>query len=216
MNMDPHRDQPVLWAGTSMSQAPAAMVMLHGRGGTAKGMLRLAEDIAVEGIAYLAPQAEGNSWYPNRFMTPIMKNEPWLSSGLAKICRVLEQLAEAGIRREDVMLMGFSQGACLALEYVAHHAQRYGGVAALSGGLIGPDDTTRDYTGSLVDTPVFLGCSDTDSHIPMARVLYSAEVLRGLGARVTDRLYPKMGHTINQDEISILRSMMAPLLKQTK
>jgi predicted esterase len=204
----PHRGQPVLTAGKPLDQAKAAMVMMHGRGATAESILSLADELARPDFAYLAPQAAGNTWYPNRFLAPIASNEPYLSSALATVGEVLERLSEAGIRSEHTMLLGFSQGACLALEFTARHARRYGGVVGLSGGLIGPDGTPRDYPGSLAGTPVFLGCSDVDFHIPKERVLHSADVLRGLGGEVTTRLYPNMGHTVNQDELDAVRKMM--------
>jgi predicted esterase len=188
------------------------MVLVHGRGGTARNMLELADELQHDGYAYLAPQAEHNSWYPNPFMTAIDKNEPWLSSALMTIRRVLEQLSGAGIAPERTILLGFSQGACLTLEFTARNARRYGGVVALSGGLIGPDGTPRNYVGSLDDTPVFLGCSDVDSHIPVKRVSESAEVMRRLGAQVTERLYPGMGHTINRDELDTVSMMLTQLL----
>jgi predicted esterase len=145
-------------------------------------------------------------------MAPIASNEPGLSSALAVLAALLEQIAAAGIPPERTMLLGFSQGACLALEFVARHARRYGGVAGLSGGLIGPPGTPREYPGSLEGTPVFLGCSDVDFHIPKERVEESAVVLRGLGGQVTARLYPNMGHTINMDEIGAVQEMMAGLI----
>jgi predicted esterase len=187
------------------------MVMVHGRGATAQDILTVADELAEPGFAYLAPQAAGNTWYPNSFLAPIVSNEPGLSSGFAAIADVLEQVSQAGILPERTMLLGFSQGACLTLEYVARHARRYGGVAGLSGGLIGPDGTPRDYAGTLAGTPGFLGCSDVDPHIPKGRVQHTAEVLRRLGGDVTLRLYPNMGHEINPDEISLVRGMMAKL-----
>ncbi|MCL5995996.1 MAG: alpha/beta hydrolase [Chloroflexi bacterium] len=216
MNLDPHRGQVILSAGEPLEHAHAAMVLIHGRGGTARSILALSRQLHQAGFAFLAPQAEGNSWYPNRFMTPIDKNEPWLSSALLTTRRVLQQLAERGIYAEQAILLGFSQGACLALEYVARNARRYGGVVALSGGLIGPDGTPRDYAGSLAGTPIFIGCSDVDAHIPKQRVLESAEVMRRLSADVTARLYPNMNHTINQDEIDTVRAMMAQLVQRSQ
>ena len=184
----PHQNQPVLAAGQPLDRAAAAMVLVHGRGATAQGILSLAEELAHPGFAYLAPQAAGNSWYPLSFLAPIERNEPHLSSALAALSAVLETLGEAGIPPERTLLVGFSQGACLALEFVARHAQRFGGVVGLSGGLIGPPGTPRDYPGSLGGTPVFLGCSDVDPHIPKERVIESAEILQHLGADVTVRL----------------------------
>jgi predicted esterase len=205
----PHQGQPVLAAGAPLDQAQAAMILIHGRGATAESILDLAVVVNRPGFAYLAPQAAGNTWYPNSFLAPIPSNEPGLSSGLAVIDGLLARLAAAGLPPERTILLGFSQGACLTLEYVARHAQRYGGVAGLSGGLIGPDGTPRDYVGSLASTPIFLGCSDIDFHIPKERVEESAAVLRRMGGDVTMRLYPNMGHTVNADELAAVRTLMA-------
>ncbi len=211
----PHQSQPVAAAGASLDAAQAAMVMVHGRGATAESILTLAGELDRPGFAFLAPQAAGNTWYPNSFLTPIPGNEPGISSGIAAIGDVLERLAGAGIPSGRTMLLGFSQGACLALEFAARNARRYGGLVGLSGGLIGPDGTPRDYPGSLESTPVFLGCSDVDFHIPKERVYHTADVLRALGGDVTARLYPNMGHTVNQDEIDFVRGMMDDLVGQT-
>ncbi len=205
----PHQGLPVLAAGEPLASARAAMILVHGRGASAADILLLAEELAQPGFAYLAPEAAGNTWYPNSFLAPIASNEPGLSSGLALIASLLEQASKAGIPSERVVIVGFSQGACLSLEFVARHATRYGGAIALSGGLIGPDGTPRDYPGSLAGTPVFLGCSDIDPHIPKERVLHSAEVLQTLGGQVTAKLYPRMGHTINRDEIVMARSIVS-------
>jgi phospholipase/carboxylesterase len=207
----PHQGLPVRTAGEPLASARAAMILVHGRGATAEDILLLAEELAQPGFAYLAPEAANNTWYPNSFLAPLASNEPGLSSGLAVIASLLEQANRAGIPAERTVIAGFSQGACLSLEFVARHARRYGGVIGLSGGLIGPDGTPRDYAGSLEGTPVFLGCSDIDPHIPKERVLYSAEVLQALGGQVTAKLYPRMGHTINRDELLIARSIVTGL-----
>jgi len=207
----PHQGQPLLVAGEPLESARAAMIMVHGRGATAHDILSLTADLHQPGFGYLAPQAAGNTWYPNSFLAPIPSNEPGLSSGLAVIASILEQLAVANISAERTIILGFSQGACLSLEYVARNARRYGGVVGLSGGLIGPDGTPRDYPGSLAGTPVFLGCSDVDPHVPKERVQQSAEVLQRLGGNVTARLYPRMGHTVNRDELRFVQTMMAAL-----
>ena len=209
----PHQGQPILTAGDPLDKAGAAMVMLHGRGASAEDILEVATELKQPGFAYFAPQAAQNSWYPNSFLAPIPSNEPGLSSGLAVIASILSQLAGAGISPERTILLGFSQGACLSLEYAARNARRYGGLVGLSGGLIGPDGTPRNYADSLQGTPVFLGCSDVDFHIPRQRVELSAEVLEQLGGNVTTRLYPNMGHTVNRDEILFVREMMVALLK---
>ncbi len=209
---DPHAGQPVRAAGTPLPEARAAVIMVHGRGASADSILSLAPAVGAPGVAFLAPQAggsQGRQWYPLSFMAPIERNEPGITSGLRAVGRVLAQVAEAGLAPEQTLFLGFSQGACLASEFVARNARRYGGLAVLSGGLIGPDDTPRDYPGSLDGTPVFLGCSDVDSHIPAVRVEQSAEVLRRLGGEVTMRLYPGMGHLVNDDEIEAVRALIA-------
>jgi predicted esterase len=209
----PHWGRPILTKGEPLGRARAAMVLVHGRGATAQDILTVADELAQPGFAYLAPQAAGNTWYPNSFLAPIASNEPGLSSGLAVIAEVLARISQAGIPSERTMLLGFSQGACLTLEFLARHARQYGGVAGLSGGLIGPDGTPRDYAGLLAGTPIFLGCSDVDPHIPKKRVQHTAEVLRRLGGDVTARLYPNMGHEINQDEMDFVRGMMTRLVR---
>lgn len=213
--VSPHRNQPVRVAGQSLDRARAAMLLVHGRGARAEDILSLADEFAQPEFVYLAPQAAGNTWYPNRFVAPMETNEPWLSSALEFIGNVLEQITAAGIPNERTILLGFSQGACLALEFSARNARRYGGVVGLSGGLIGPDDTPREYAGSLAGTPVFLGCSDVDVHIPKERVEQTAVVLGRLGGEVTKRLYPNMDHTVNQDEIDVVRGMMQTVVSST-
>lgn len=208
---DPHQGQGVLKAGRPLDRAKAAMVLVHGRGGTAQDMLALADELAHPSFAYLIPQAAGNSWYPLSFLAPIERNEPYLSSALATLSAILDGLAAGDIPAERTILLGFSQGGCLVLEFAARNAGRYGGVVGLSGGLVGPDGTPRDYPGSLAGTPVFLGCSDVDPHIPRERVTESARVFQRLGADVTARLYPNMGHTVNQDELDFVRRSMVTL-----
>lgn len=204
----PHQGQPVRTAGAPLDKARAAMVMVHGRGATAESILTLVPAIHVDGFAFLAPQAGGNTWYPNSFLAPIPTNEPGITSGLQAITDVIARIDAAGIPAERTMLLGFSQGACLSLEYSARNAKRYGGIACLSGGLIGPDGTPRDYAGNYASTPAFLGCSDVDGHVPAQRVKESADVLERMGASVTMKLYPGMGHLVNEDEIAQVRSMM--------
>jgi len=184
------------------------MVMLHGRGATAGSILTLVTALDAPDWAYLAPAAGGNSWWPQSFLAPIPSNEPGISSAMQAVEDVLSDVAAGGIPAERTVLLGFSQGACLAAEFAARHAKRYGGVVSLSGGLIGPDETPREYAGSLEGTAVFLGCSDVDSHIPAERVRLSAAVLDKLGGRVTIRLYPGMGHTIIEDELATVRTIM--------
>jgi predicted esterase len=205
-----HQGQPVLLAGEPLETARAAMLLLHGRGASAQDIMMFAGELAEPGYAYLAPEAPGSAWYPNSFLAPLSSNEPYLSGALQRIETLLAAVQEKGIPLERTVLLGFSQGACLALEYAVRHASagRYGGVVAWSGGLIGPEGTAWDYPGSLAGTPVFLGCSDTDPHIPRARVDLSAEVLSARGASVTKRIYPGLGHTVNQDEIDFVRELM--------
>jgi predicted esterase len=204
----PHQGQRVVTAGTPLSQAKGAVVMVHGRGASPESILTLAPALDRPAFAYLAPGAAGGAWYPNGFMSPIPNNEPGITSGMQAIADVLAQVRAAGIPPERTVLLGFSQGACLSLEYAARNARRYGGVATLSGGLIGPEGTPRDYAGSLDGTPVFLGCSDVDFHIPAARVEQSAQVIAQLGGDVTLRLYPGMGHTVSDDEIAHVQAIL--------
>lgn len=208
----PHQGQPTLLSGEPLNQARAALLMVHGRGATAQDILSLARELNQPGFAYLAPQAADNTWYPNRFLVPLEHNEPWLSSALSFVQDVYAQIISAAIAPERIILLGFSQGACLALEFSARNARRYGGIVGLSGALIGPDDTPRNYKGSLQGTPVFLGCSDVDFHVPKERVDQTAEVLRRLGGSVTKRLYPNMDHSVNQDEIDFVRGMMQSII----
>jgi len=212
----PHQGQPILQTRAPLDRAHAAMIMIHGRGATAESILTLADEFNQNAFAYFAPQAAGGTWYPNRFLAPIESNEPWLSSALSAVDETVAKVTSAGISYERIMLLGFSQGACLALEYAARHARRYGGVVGFSGGLIGPDDLPREYEGSFDGTPIFIGCSDVDFHIPKERVLHAGEVFRKLGGEVTVRLYPNMDHTINQDEIDFVREMMTALIVAPK
>ncbi|HMD80000.1 MAG TPA: alpha/beta hydrolase [Anaerolineales bacterium] len=204
----PHHGQAIRVRGKPLNQAQAALLLVHGRGATAEDILSLAAELNQPEFAYLAPQAAGNTWYPNRFLVPLAENEPWLSSALAFVGDVFAQIVNSGMPPERIMLLGFSQGACLTLEFAARNARRFGGIVGLSGALIGPDDTPRDYKGSLEGTPVFLGCSDVDFHVPKERVDHTAEVMRQLGGNVTERLYPNMDHSVNQDEIDFVRGIM--------
>jgi len=186
----------------------AAAVLLHGRGADSEGMLALAQEFGQDDIAYVAPEAAGRSWYPYSFLAPLEQNEPHLSDALDMVGAAMSRLAREGYPPERVALIGFSQGGCLALEYAARNAERYGAVAGLSAGLIGPPGTPRDYKGSLAGTPVFLGCSDVDGHIPLTRVHESRDVLGKLGAEVDERIYPRMGHTVNADEVAAVTALL--------
>lgn len=206
-----HSAQPVLAAGAPLDAARAAVIMVHGRGASAQDILTLAPDIDLGNLAFLAPQAAGNAWYPQRFIAPVAQNEPWLSAALDLLGALVEHVNAAGIPTERIALLGFSQGACLALEYAARNPQRYGGLFALSGALIENGDQPRIYSGSLAGTPTFLGCSDVDFHIPLERVRRSSDLLRGIDAAVTERIYPGMGHTVNADEIAHVRTVLEQL-----
>ena len=208
MNHEPHKGQPILTTGAPLDKATAVMIMLHGRGADAQSILTLAAELNRPDFAYLAPQAADSTWYPNRFLVPTRLNQPWLDSALAALDSVVNRVTAAGIPAERLFLLGFSQGACLTLEYAARNAKRYGGVIGLSGGLIGADDEPRQDHGSFVGAPIFLGCSDTDFHIPASRVGRAADVLKSLGANVTIRLYPDMDHTVNEDELAFVRDLI--------
>ncbi|MGH2501253.1 MAG: alpha/beta hydrolase [Ktedonobacterales bacterium] len=205
---DPHGGQPLLAAGEPLERARAALLMLHGRGASAEDILSFVGELAQPGFTFLAPQASGHEWYPYGFMAPLAANEPYLSSALALLDTALSHIAAAGVAPERVIILGFSQGACLGLEYAARRARRYAGVVGWTGGLIGPDDAPREYPGSLAGTPIFLGSSDVDPHVPLARVELTAETLQRLGGDVTTRIYPRMPHTVNADEIAYVRAMM--------
>jgi predicted esterase len=184
------------------------MILVHGRGASAGDIMTLGAELMHPGVAYLAPQAAGNAWYPNPFTAPMESNEPYLSSALEVLSSMLATVAKT-VPNERIILLGFSQGACLTLEFAARNARRYGGVVGLSGGLIGPDGTSRDYPGTFDGTPAFLGCSDVDPHIRKERVHEAADVYTRLGAKVMARLYPLMGHTVNEDEIQAVREIVA-------
>ena len=198
----------VLHAGAALADARLAVIMTHGRGASADDMIALADALRVGDVAFIAPEAPGNTWYPYSFMSPLEANEPALSAALRTIEALVAEVAAKGFPSSKVVLMGFSQGACLSLEFAARHAQRYAAIAGLSGGLIGPPGTPRDYPGSFDGTPVFLGCSDVDPHIPLGRVQESAEVFRRMGAQVDERIYSGMGHTVNLDEIAAVRALL--------
>lgn len=200
-------------AGAPLAKALGAMILLHGRGATAESILDLADFIPHPGLAYLAPQAADYAWYPYSFLEPLSRNEPYLSSALATVERLVAEIEAAGIPTARIVLAGFSQGACLAAEYAARHAQRFGGLLIFSGGLIGPDGTPRDYPGSLDGTPALLGCSDADPYIPVGRVRQTATLFERMGAAVDLRIYPRMGHTINDDEIKAATDLVAGSLQ---
>ncbi len=197
--------------GTPLEDASSAVIMIHGRGDSAAGILGLAAALEASATAFVAPEAMHSTWYPHSFLEPLALNQPWLDSALEAVGSVLSAVEAAGIAAERTMLLGFSQGACLVSEFAARNPERYGGLAILSGGVIGPDDTDRNYAGSLDGTEVFLGCSDVDYHIPVERVHETAEIMERLGASVTKRIYPNFAHAVNQDEIDHVQAILERL-----
>ena len=208
MTHDPHRDQPVLRAGRKVSEAAGAVILLHGRGASAEDILGLGEELDLPAFALFAPQAAGNSWYPYSFLTPLDRNEPWLTSALDKVRSVAAEILAGGIPGEKIVIAGFSQGACLASEFVARNASKFGGLIAFTGGLIGPSGTTFHYPGNLGGTPAFLGSGDPDPHVPWDRVEETASVLSAMGARVSLRRYAGMPHTVSRLEIEEARQLI--------
>ncbi|MBP1987158.1 alpha/beta hydrolase [Halolamina salifodinae] len=210
----PHAGQPIKTAGAPKEAAEAALVLLHGRGARPGSVLDLADELGHSGVTHIAPEAHHNTWYPNSFMADREANQPHLDSALRAVDDAVELALAAGIPHENIVVTGFSQGACLASEYVYQNPERYGGMAAFSGGLIGPEGMTWPEAGeeSLEGTPAFFGCSDEDPHIPESRVHESAEAYDARGADVTERLYEGMGHRINEDEMDWLRTTVADLL----
>ena len=199
--------QRIVEAGEPLASARAAMILLHGRGATAEDIMTIASEVRQAGWAYFAPQAAGNAWYPNPFTAPLDTNEPYLSTALEMVSRLVERV-ETKVPAQRIILLGFSQGGCLTLEWAARNAIRYGAVVGLSAGLIGPDDTARDYPGEFDGTPMFLGCSDVDPYIQKQRVVDAGEVFERMGAEVKVRLYPGMAHTVSGEEIAVIRALV--------
>lgn len=191
----------IITAGRKLEQADKALILIHGRGGRANDMLFLADELAVEDFALLAPQATGNTWYPYSFMAPSPQNEPYLTSALNTLKELVADINKAGIANENIYFLGFSQGACLTLEFVARNAAHYGGIIAFTGGLIGESIRRENYKGDFGGTPVFIGTGDPDPHVPVQRVYATTNILKDMNASVTEKVYPLMGHTISQDEI---------------
>jgi predicted esterase len=206
---DPHAGQPVLRVGPSPEDARFVAILLHGRGASAEDILGLARQFTATDVAYIAPQAADSTWYPQSFLAPLAQNEPWLGSALRVIAGLVADVGRMGVAPNRIAIAGFSQGACLTLEFVARHARRYAAAVAFSGGLIGPPATGRNYAGNLEGTPIFIGSSDVDPHVPLARVQESTAVLRRMGADVEERIYPRMGHTINADELRAADALLA-------
>lgn len=206
--MQPHEGQLVAEAGLPLGRAPVVAIMVHGRNAAAANILDLARRFDRPDVTYLAPAAAGRTWYPNSFMADIASNEPGISSGLDVLAALVDRVEGAGIRRSGIVLAGFSQGACLACEFAIRHASPFGGVLAFSGGAIGPPGTRWDYGGRFNHAPVFLGCSDQDAHVPEMRVRETADLFARMGANVTLRIYPSMGHLVNDDEIAFAQQLL--------
>jgi phospholipase/carboxylesterase len=205
---DPHHDQPVRTLGAPLAQAAAAIVLLHGRGASAEDILGLAGEMYDERVAYLAPQAADNHWYPYSFMAPIAENEPWLSSALAKVAAVVKVAVDGGVPLERIFVCGFSQGACLSTEFIARNPARYGGLVAFTGGLIGPADADLHHAGKLAGMPALFSSGDPDPHVPWSRVLASAKELTAMGAEVETQRYPGRPHTVLPQEIEAARELI--------
>jgi phospholipase/carboxylesterase len=194
--------------GRPLAEASGAVILLHGRGGSAEDILSLANEFCLPELAYLAPEAPGNSWYPNSFLAPRAQNEPWLTSSLHKVEATLQMAHDAGISSERIVIGGFSQGACLATEFVASHPRRYAGLIAFTGGLIGPPGADLTHTGNLAGTPAFFGSGDPDPHVPWQRVEQSAQILAAMGAEVTLRHYKNRPHTISPEELDFAKRLI--------
>ncbi|TYP93412.1 phospholipase/carboxylesterase [Fodinibius salinus] len=204
----PHQNQPVVTGGVSMDDANIGMILIHGRGASAQSMMLFAEEFTRDDIHYRAIQASRHTWYPRSFLAPKEMNQPGISSGLQFIHEEITQINNAGIPTNKIMLLGFSQGACLTTEFAARHPQYYGGIVGFSGGLIGEEVKSQNYSGSLKQTPVFLGCSDRDPHIPQERVDRTEQIFSQLEADVTKKIYKEMGHTVNENEIKFVNGML--------
>lgn len=209
--LPPHGGQPVMRAGAALERARAVAIMVHGRGAGPANILDLVPVIGQPDVAYLAPAASAGTWYPKSFLAPTADNEPGISSGISVVHALIDEVIAAGIPSERIMLLGFSQGACLTSTAAHRRPDRYGGVMVFSGGLIGPPGTVWAAEGSFRSTPVFFGCSDIDAHVPTSRVRESADVFERMGADVTTRIYPGMGHLVNDDEADFARDLLAQL-----
>ena len=212
---DVHADQPVLSDGPPLERAKVAMILIHGRGGSAEDMMGVYQALGVEDVAAIAPQAAGCTWYPNSFMAPLQSNQPFFESALRRIESIIAGLIAQKIASERIVVLGFSQGACVAMETVARYPRRYAAVMGLSGGLIGPPGTPRNYPGSLGGTPIFLGGVDPDSHVPFERVKEAETVLKKMGGEMEVRRYPGLPHTINSDEMDACRKLLERAIKDS-
>lgn len=194
--------------GADLSEAKKVLILLHGRGATAEDILGLANHLNVPDFALIAPQATNYTWYPNSFLAPPKRNEPWLSSAISLLNEIVEEVSGAGIDPSRIFFCGFSQGACLTLEFVTRNAQRWGGVAAFTGGLIGDKIYSENYRGDFNGTPVFIGSSDPDPHVPVERVHASVNILKSMNADITEKIYPGMGHTVAMDEVTLANQLV--------
>ncbi|MEJ7736666.1 MAG: dienelactone hydrolase family protein [Chitinophagaceae bacterium] len=198
----------IVSAGKDLKEAGKVLIMIHGRGGSAEDILSLSSYLRVKDFALLAPQATNNTWYPYSFLLPPGQNEPWLSSALSLLKEMVDDIKALEISSENIYFLGFSQGACLTLEFVTRNAGRYGGVVAFTGGLIGDKIYPENYAGDFNGTPVFIGTSNPDPHIPVERVYATSNILKNMHASVTEKVYNNMGHTINEDEISTVNDLI--------
>lgn len=206
-----HNPNNIATAGVPLEEATRAMILVHGRGSTAQQILTFTSHLQhTEGMAFVAPQASNNTWYPHSFLQPTEYNEPYLSAALTSLKMLLARLqSDYNLKMPQLYWLGFSQGACLLLEFLARNPSTYGGIFGLSGGLVGSADTPRDYSGTFGQTPVFLGCSDVDTHVPKERVLETEAVYTRMGAQVTTRLYPNAPHSVNEDELTLINTILA-------
>ena len=206
--MEPHSNQPEVQAGETLGRSPAVVIMVHGRNAGPENILDLVPVLDRAQFTYLAPAAAGRTWYPLSFMAEIEKNEPGLTSAINMLCELVARVESAGVPRSHIVMLGFSQGACLVSEFAARNAARFGGFILFTGGLIGPAGTTWNYPGRFDGTPIFQGSADPDPHVPPSRVQESAAIFTAMGANVTTRIYPGMGHTVNEDEIAQARVIL--------
>lgn len=198
----------IITAGIPIEEAQKVLILLHGRGASAENILSISDSLNVNDFSLIAPQASGNSWYPFSFLAPVKQNEPWLTSAINILSEILKDLNEQGINSNQIYFLGFSQGSCLALEFVTRNAKRYAGVAAFTGGLIGDKIYNENYKGDFNLTPIFIGTSDPDPHVPLERVKATENILKNMNAAVTLKIYKNMGHTINQDEIETVNKII--------
>ncbi|PIF46596.1 phospholipase/carboxylesterase [Chryseobacterium sp. 52] len=195
-------------AGKPLDQAQKALIMIHGRGGSAQDILSLSQHLNVEEYALLAPQATNGTWYPYSFIAPVAQNEPWLSSAIETIGKAVKTVLDAGIKAENIYFFGFSQGACLTLEFLARNAQRFGGATAIIGGVIGDKINRDNYKGDFAQTPIFIGTSNPDFHVPVERVYATGNILREMNADVTEKVYENFGHSINEEEMKLANTLI--------